>query len=63
MANDAWIHVTAGANGSGNGTVAYSVDANAAGASRTGTLTIAGRTFTVTQTGVVLHVCHLAEQG
>ena len=52
VANDAWIHVTAGANGSGNGTVAYSVDANAAGAPRTGTVTIAGRTFTVSQTGV-----------
>lgn len=43
-----WITVTAGATGSGNGSVSYLVLANA-GAARTGTLTIAGRTFTVTQ--------------
>jgi hypothetical protein len=46
--NVPWLTVTAGANGSGTGTVGYNVDANTAGA-RTGTLTIAGRTFTVTQ--------------
>ena len=44
-------HVTAGANGTGNGTVTYSVGANTGSASRTGTLTIAGSTFTVTQAG------------
>ncbi|MQA30720.1 MAG: hypothetical protein GEU82_12930, partial [Luteitalea sp.] len=44
-----WITVTSGATGSGNGTVGFSVAANP-GAARTGTLTIAGRTFTVTQT-------------
>ncbi|MQA28987.1 MAG: hypothetical protein GEU82_03985, partial [Luteitalea sp.] len=43
-----WITVTSGATGSGNGTVGFSVAANP-GAARTGTLTIAGRTFTVTQ--------------
>ena len=35
----------------GNGTVGYSVAANASTSSRTGTLTIAGQTFTVTQDG------------
>jgi hypothetical protein len=54
VANDDWIHVTAGGNGSGNGTADYSVDANAAGATRTGTMTIADKTFTVTQTGVAI---------
>jgi hypothetical protein len=44
----AWITVTAGSTGRGNGSVAFSVAANT-GASRTGTLTIAGETFTVTQ--------------
>ena len=44
-----WISVVSGASGSGNGTVTYSVAANTAGASRVGTLTIAGKTFTVTQ--------------
>jgi hypothetical protein len=46
--NDGWITVTSGASGTGNGTVAYSVASNA-GAARTGTLTIAGQTFTVSQ--------------
>ena len=40
-----------GANGTGNGTVTYSVGANTGSTSRTGTLTIAGSTFTVTQAG------------
>jgi len=46
--NDAWITVTAGASGTGNGSVAFKVSKND-GAQRTGTLTIAGQTFTVTQ--------------
>ncbi len=44
----AWMSITAGASGSGSGTVNYSVQANA-GALRTGNLTVAGRTVTVTQ--------------
>jgi hypothetical protein len=46
--NASWITVTAGASGTGNGTVTFSVAANSSGA-RTGTVTIAGRTFTVSQ--------------
>ena len=46
--NASWLGVTAGATGTGNGTVGYSVAANT-GAARSGTLTIAGQTFTVTQ--------------
>ncbi|MBI4917566.1 MAG: VCBS repeat-containing protein [Acidobacteria bacterium] len=46
--NDAWIEVTSGTSGSGNGSVAYSVAANTSPA-RTGTITIAGQTFTVDQ--------------
>jgi hypothetical protein len=46
-----WIHVTSGASGAGNGTVGYSVDAyTGKPKNRKGTLTIAGRTFTVKQT-------------
>jgi subtilisin family serine protease len=48
VSNDAWITITSGASGSGNGTVNYSVAANT-GAARNGTMTIAGLTFTVTQ--------------
>lgn len=46
--NSGWIHVTSGASGTGSGTVGYRVDANSGGP-RTGTMTIAGHTFTVTQ--------------
>ena len=45
----AWITITGGATGTGNGTVTYSVAANTGTTSRTGALTIAGQTFTVTQ--------------
>jgi hypothetical protein len=44
-----WITVTAGGSGTGNGTVNFSVAANAETAARTGTLTIAGDLFTVNQ--------------
>jgi hypothetical protein len=47
--NAAWIAVTGGASGSGNGTVSYTVAANSSTASRTGTMTVAGQTVTVTQ--------------
>ena len=49
--NDSWITITSGESGSGNGTVEYSVAANPGASSRTGTMTIAGQTFTVTQAG------------
>ena len=48
--NASWINITSGSSGSGNGTVSYSVSANT-GSSRTGTITIAGKTLTVTQDG------------
>jgi len=48
VSNATFITITSGSSGSGNGTVGYSVAANT-GSSRTGTLTIAGLTFTVTQ--------------
>jgi hypothetical protein len=48
--NAAFITVTAGASGTGNGTVTFSVAASS-GAARSGTLTIAGQTVTVNQTG------------
>src|SRR5581483_3558375 len=44
----AWISITSGASGSGNGTVNYSVTANT-GPARSATITIAGQTFTVNQ--------------
>ena len=50
--NDDWITVTSGDSGNGSGTVGYSVAANPDASSRTGTITIAGETFTVTQDGI-----------
>ena len=47
--NVAWITVTP-SGGTGTGTVSYSVAANT-GTARTGTVTIAGQTFTVNQAG------------
>ncbi|HEY2933345.1 MAG TPA: BACON domain-containing protein [Acidobacteriota bacterium] len=49
--NAAFITVTSGAGGTGNGTVNFSVAANTTASVRTGTLTVAGQTFTVTQAG------------
>ena len=48
--NAPWITVNSGALGFGSNTVEYGVSTNS-GAVRTGTLTIAGQTFTITQAG------------
>lgn len=49
--NVSWITITSGASGSGGGTAGYTVAANTSTTSRTGTLTVAGQTHTVTQAG------------
>jgi hypothetical protein len=46
-----WLTVTGGSSGSGNGTVSFSADANPLSTTRTGTMTIAGQIYTVTETG------------
>lgn len=51
VSNATFITITSGSSGSGNGTVNYSVAANSGSSSRNGTMTIAGLTFTVTQSG------------
>ena len=48
VSNAVWITITSGASGSGNGTVGFTVALDRAGL-RTGTITVAGQTFTVTQ--------------
>ena len=50
--NVTWISVTSGASGTGNGTVIYQVQPNLTGQARTGSLTIAGQTFSVGQTAI-----------
>ena len=52
VSNSSFLTIASGASGTGNGTVGYSVAANTTGSARTGTLTIAGLTFTVTQSAV-----------
>jgi hypothetical protein len=50
VSNDpSFITVTSGSPGTGNGTVNFSVAPNTACSERTGTITIGGQTFTVTQ--------------
>jgi len=49
--NTSWITITGGSSGSGNGPVNYSVTANTGSGGRTGTITAAGITFTITQAG------------
>jgi len=46
--NAEWITITGGGYGTGSGTVSYTAAANN-GPARTGTITIAGKTFTVNQ--------------
>jgi hypothetical protein len=48
VSNASWITVTTGSSGNGIGSVTFTVAANTGG-QRTGTLTIAGLTFTVTE--------------
>ena len=48
--NASWLHVTGAPSGSGSGLATFTFDANS-GATRSGTLTIAGETVTVTQAG------------
>ena len=47
--NVPWITISSGTSGTGSGQVQYSVAANTTASSRTGSLTIAGSTFTVNQ--------------
>ncbi len=47
--NNGFITITSGSSGSGNGTVEYTVAPNTSSIGLTGTVTIAGQTFTVTQ--------------
>jgi hypothetical protein len=47
----AWLTITGGATGSGNGTVTFSASTNASASQRSGSLTVAGQTVSVTQSG------------
>ncbi|HVN77534.1 MAG TPA: YCF48-related protein, partial [Terriglobia bacterium] len=49
--NVAWVTVSSGTSGNGNGMVYFSVSSNSSTNLRTGILTVAGQTFTITQAG------------
>ena len=51
--NVSWLTITSGSSGSGSGTVYYSVPSSTDISSRSGTMTIAGQTFNVSQSGTV----------
>ncbi len=49
--NAAWVIVTSGSSGTGNGTVNYSVATNTGSDQRSAAITVAGRTLVITQAG------------
>jgi len=53
ISNVAWVSITSGNNSAGSGVVNYMVAPNTGNAFRTGTITIANQTFTVSQAGAV----------
>lgn len=59
----AWITITSGVSGVGSGTVSYAVAANPYGATRTGTITIGGQVFTITQAGTGVIPSHVGIWG
>lgn len=59
-AGASWITITAGASGSGPGTVAYSLAANTGIDQRTGPVTIGGQTLTIRQQGRTAATCTYA---
>ena len=59
--SDGWLQITAGASGSGNGTVSFSAAANT-GPGRSATITAGGQTFTATQnSGCVVTISPAAQ--
>jgi hypothetical protein len=51
ISNSSWIRITSAASRTGSATLSYAVDPNADPSSRSGTMTIAGQVFSVTEAG------------
>lgn len=51
VSHDSWIHILNGASGTGTGSLTLSVDEKTTVTGRTGTVTVAGQIFTVSQAG------------
>jgi hypothetical protein len=58
-----WLSIPSTGSGTGSGTVSYSVAANSATTSRSGTMTIGGQTFTVNQAGSVQYSLSISKSG
>ena len=58
-----WVSILSGSSGSGNGTVGYSVSTNPNGTSRTGTVIVAGKTLTVSQSAISRYSLTVAKAG
>ena len=52
VSNDSWITISGGSSGAGTNPVLYSVMQNVSSLPRTGSMTIAGMTYTITQAGI-----------
>jgi hypothetical protein len=63
VSNVSWVVITSNGGGTGSGLVNYSVSANSSTSSRTGTLTVAGKTFTVTQSGASQYTLSITNGG
>jgi hypothetical protein len=50
VSNEAWITISGGASGTGSGTLTFTIQPDS-GAARSGTISIAGQTFTISQEG------------
>ena len=57
----AWVMITAGSSGSGNGVVSFTVQANSSALARSTTLNVAGQAVTVTQDGVAADCAYVIE--
>jgi hypothetical protein len=60
--NAAWMTISSGSTGTGNGRVEYRFAGNVSGQARTGTLTIGGLTFTVVQAGCTYSLSHATDE-
>ena len=52
VSNASWLVITSNSSVTGNGAANYSALSNSSGSTRTGTLTVAGQSITITQSGI-----------
>ena len=63
VSNASWLVITSNSSVTGNGTVNYSALSNSSTSMRTGTLTVAGQSVTVTQSGVPQYTLSIPKAG